>query len=64
MNEERLAVLLSHEMAHYLLDHQVLRLAKGYFVNNIYSKFVFRNAGFREAYDPTKQEFREKVVKK
>ena len=64
MNEERLAVLLSHELAHYLLDHQVLRLAKGYFVKNIYSKFVFRNAGFREAYDPTKQEFRDKVVKK
>lgn len=42
----------------------MLRLAKGYFVNNIYSKFIFRNAGFREAYDPTKQEFREKVVKK
>jgi hypothetical protein len=55
--------LIAHELAHFLLDHQVLRLSKGWFVNNILSRFVFRNAGFREVYDPTKEEFKEKVLK-
>jgi hypothetical protein len=64
MNEEQLALLIAHELSHFLLDHQVLRLAKGFFNKNIYSKLIFRNAGFKEVYDPTKQEFRDKVVNK
>lgn len=64
MREEQLALLIAHELSHYLLDHQVLRLAKAYFITHVYSRFIFRNAGFKEIYDPTKQEFRDKVVKK
>jgi hypothetical protein len=64
MKEDHLALLLSHELAHFLLDHQVHRVGKGLFMNKIYSKFIFRNAGFKDVYDPTKVEFKEKVANK
>jgi hypothetical protein len=59
--EEQLALLLTHEMAHYLLDHQFLRVFKAFFVNHIYAKFIKRNAGFLELYDPTREEFKKKT---
>ena len=39
MQEEQVALLISHELAHFLLDHQVLRLAKAFFVNRVFNKY-------------------------
>ena len=64
MKEEGVALLIAHELAHYILDHQVYRVSKALFVNKFKSIFFFRNAGFREVYDPTKEEFRAKVADK
>lgn len=58
MKEEGVALLLAHELAHFILDHQVYRLSKAFFVYKVKSLVFFRNAGFREVYDPTKEEFR------
>jgi len=35
---------------------------KAVFVNKIYNKFVLRGAGFKEVYDPTREEFKKKVA--
>ena len=64
MKEEAVAVLVAHELAHFVLDHQVYRVVKAGFVNKVKDILVFKNAGFREVYDPTKQEFKEKVADK
>lgn len=64
MKEEGVALLVAHELSHFILDHQPYRIFKAFFVNKIKSILFFKNAGFREIYDPTKQEFKEKVEKK
>ena len=56
--------MIAHELAHFVLDHQVYRVAKSLFVNKVKSLLFFRNAGFREVYDPTRDEFRAKVADK
>ena len=38
MDEAKMALLISHELAHYLMDHQVYRLGLGWFRANVYTK--------------------------
>ena len=38
MDEAKLALLVSHELAHYLMDHQVYRMARGFFHNKFKDK--------------------------
>jgi hypothetical protein len=64
MKEEGVALLIAHELSHYILDHQPYRIFKSVFVNRVKNLLFFRNAGFREVYDPTKQEFKDKVETK
>ncbi|TNV83821.1 hypothetical protein FGO68_gene14586 [Halteria grandinella] len=63
LSEPHLALLLSHELSHYLLDHQLLRLAKAYFANSLYPRFFKRTAGI-DLLDPARDEFRSKIVQK
>jgi Zn-dependent protease with chaperone function len=63
MQEDQVALLLAHELSHFLLDHQFYRLVKALFVNKIASKLI-KTAGFKEVYDPTKEEFKLKVADK
>jgi hypothetical protein len=64
MQEEHLALLLSHELAHYLLEHQPLRLAKDFLVNDLYRRLFRFKPGYTELHDPIKDEFRAKVSNK
>lgn len=64
MKEEGVALLLAHELAHFVLDHQVNRVGKAIFNNKLMNKLFFKNAGFKDVYDPTRVEFKEKVIEK
>jgi hypothetical protein len=64
MKEEGVALLLAHELAHFVLDHQVYRISKSLIANKIRDLILPKNAGFKEVYDPTKEEFRKKVADK
>lgn len=63
MREEDVALLLAHELSHYLLDHSFYRLVKSLFVNKVVARMM-RGAGFKEVYDPTKEEFKTRVADK
>jgi len=41
-----------------------LRLFKAFLVNKVCSEFFLRGAGFHDVYDPTKEEFKKKIVQK
>ena len=61
MKEESLALLLSHELSHYLLDHQPTRIFKSLFVNEIQNK-IFKSTKAKEIYDPAREEYKKKSV--
>eukprot|EP00347_Sterkiella_histriomuscorum_P010065 403338818 len=63
MQEEQVALLLCHELSHYLLDHQVLRIMKSiihnFFINTLsYKKIRERQDEFQ---DPVFEEYRNKT---
>ena len=39
MNEEKLALLVCHELGHYLLDHSALRQAKAWVLENVFTNY-------------------------
>jgi predicted SprT family Zn-dependent metalloprotease len=58
MDEARLALLVSHELAHYLMDHQVNRLAVSWFREHVYTKaFKVKSQRLAET-DPIKNDFK------
>lgn len=58
-SDEKLAYFLCHEMSHFLLGHQPLRLWNGFAAVN-FSKYM-KSAIDKEVYDPVKEEFKERV---
>jgi len=60
MCEEEVALLVCHELAHYLLDHQVLRIINNFLVNNIVYKYL-KAAPQPEVYDPTREQFKSRI---
>ena len=56
MDEKKLALLISHELSHYLLDHQAARITKVVFNEYIYRNY-FRTKEI-EIYDPIKEDFK------
>ena len=63
MKEEKIALIICHELAHYLLDHQVLRLTKAIGQHYFSGKKFFKHATSIEVYDPILEEFMKKTVK-
>lgn len=59
-NEKHLALMISHELGHYLLDHNVQRTFVAFFWAYIYRN-IFRLASQKEVYDPVTEEFKRKT---
>jgi len=64
-NELLLSLLVSHELAHYLLDHQIQKVLNGFFYVYCYKK-LFPSKDWREheeivVHDPLKNEFEDKI---
>lgn len=57
MDEAKLALLISHELSHYLMDHQVQRMGLGFIRDKINMKLGQGKAQL----DPTKKEFMAKT---
>lgn len=59
-DEQALALLISHELAHYLLDHNVKRSFVSFFWAYIHRN-LFRMPSSSEIYDPLTLEFKERT---
>lgn len=60
MKEEQVSLLIGHELAHYLLDHQPLRLLKWLMVTHVVNKlFVMPNK--HSLHEPVVQDFKDKT---
>ena len=61
MDEAKLALLVSHELAHYLMDHQVSRLLNAYFRVTFFAPIMARYSSRGEPDDPVKTDFRKRT---
>ena len=64
-NEMLLSLLISHELAHYLLDHQAMRMIHSFLLGYCYKR-LFPNKDWRDheevvVHDPLKYEFDDKT---
>ena len=58
MDEAKLALLISHEFAHYLMDHQILRLFLGMIREKILSHILpKKNTMDSSSVDPVRKDF-------
>ena len=59
MDEAKLALLVSHELSHYLLDHQVSRIGCSMYRENVWKRYF--NLAKQDFYDPVREDFKEKT---
>ena len=57
MDEPKLALFISHELAHYLMDHQVSRLVNMLFREYIWTPWVGKWQQ-KDVYDPVREDFK------
>lgn len=58
--EEKLALLICHELSHYLLDHNSKRIIISYFHWEFFKKWFKSIQDNCELYDPRTEEFKER----
>ena len=60
MDEAKLALLISHELSHYLLGHQVERIGHAIFTEYLKKRW-FRMTEQKDIYDPVREDFKLKT---
>ena len=61
MDEAKLALLLSHELAHHLLDHQVYRLGASLLRDRILQPYFFSWLDQSDKRDPIQADFKNRT---